>query len=218
MHSVRWTSFLALLLPLLFARLALADLQFTLYHQTLHPHRPKDIVPRGVVSFDPETNTISFTPSSTPDEFALETGIYRIGGFDSKHQRLSPAAFTRLVYDLFTLGANWQDDVKGPVTEEITLFLTADNLLYHISYFVKPSSTHNTIVKVIPDKAILVGPDPILGDPIVPKAETDAPEEVEKTFIQKYWIYIIPVVFILLTSGGGGGGQQEEGGGGSAAE
>jgi hypothetical protein len=97
------------------------------------------------------------------------------------------------------------------------LFLTADDLLYHISYFVKPSSTQNTIVKVIPDKAILVGPDPVLGETIVPKGETDAPEEVEKTFIQKYWIYIIPVVFILLTSGGGGG-QQEEGSGGRAAE
>jgi hypothetical protein len=103
MHSARWTSFLALLLPLLFSRLALADLQFTLYHQTLHPSRPKDILPRGVVSFDPETNTINFTPSSTPDEFASERGIYRIGGFDSQNQRLSPAAFTRLVYRLFAL-------------------------------------------------------------------------------------------------------------------
>jgi hypothetical protein len=95
------------------------------------------------------------------------------------------------------------------------LFLTSDYSLYHISYFCKPSSTQNTVVKVIPDKAIPLGPDPLLNDPVVVKADGEAStEEVEKTLFQKYWMYILPLVFILLTSGGGGGQQQEGGGGG----
>ena len=97
------------------------------------------------------------------------------------------------------------------------MFLTSDNSLYHISYFVKPSSAQNTFVNAIPDKAIPVGPDPILDDAVVVTADGEAPkEEVEKTFLQKYWIYIIPLVFILLTSGGGMGQQQQEGEGGQA--
>lgn len=95
------------------------------------------------------------------------------------------------------------------------MFLTSDNSLYHIGYFVTPSSKQNTIVKILPDKAIPVGPDPILDDPIVVKPDGEEPvDEVEKTFFQKYWIYILPLAFLILTSGGGGGQQQEGGGGG----
>lgn len=93
------------------------------------------------------------------------------------------------------------------MTEEITLYLSPDNIVYHMSYVVKPSQSSDTIVKVITDNSIPSGPDPVLNPPVKVAADGQPPaEEVEKTFLQKYWIYILPLVFILLTSGGGGGG------------
>jgi len=32
----------------------------------------------------------------------------------------------------------------------------------------------------------------------------------QKTLLEKYWIYLIPLVFIVLTSGGGGGAEGGE--------
>lgn len=98
--------------------------------------------------------------------------------------------------------------MKGPVTEEITLYLSSENVLYHISYVLKPAASHSTVIKVVPEKFIQESPNPVLHPPVVVNADGQPPEEeVEKTFLQKYWIYIIPLVFILLTSGGGGGAE-----------
>jgi len=99
MQSVRWHTFgLCLLLSALFsATRAIADLEFTLYHQLLHSDSAPDISPRGLVTYDPETNTVDFAPYTPVIDFTSAKGIYRIGGFDSKSQQLSPAAFTRLV-------------------------------------------------------------------------------------------------------------------------
>jgi len=108
-----------------------------------------------------------------------------------------------------------QGSIKGPISEEITLYLSSDNTVYHISYVVKPSSTADTTVKVVPDRSIQKGPEPVLAAPVVVNPDGQPPvQEPEKTFIQKYWIYILPIIFILLTSGGAGGGGQQEGGGG----
>jgi hypothetical protein len=100
--------------------------------------------------------------------------------------------------------------VKGPVTEEITLYLSSENTLYHISYVLKPATSQSTVVKVVSDKSIPEGPNPVLQRPVIVNSDGQTPEEeVEKTFLQKYWVYLLPVVFILLTSGGGGGGGGE---------
>jgi ER membrane protein complex subunit 10 len=43
--------------------------------------------------------------------------------------------------------------------------------------------------------------------PVVVTPDGQLPEEeVEKTFLQKYWMYILPIILLALTSGGGGGG------------
>jgi hypothetical protein len=101
--------------------------------------------------------------------------------------------------------------VDGPVKEEITLYLSPDNVVYHISYLLRPSTTSETLVNVIPYKLIPEGPEAKLNTPVVVNPDGQPPvEEVEKTFIQKYWVYALPILLILLTSGGGGGGGAEE--------
>jgi hypothetical protein len=96
------------------------------------------------------------------------------------------------------------------VTEEITLYLSSDNVVYHISYSLKPSTSQNTVVKVVTENSIPTTPDPVLNPPVIVNPDGQPPvPEVEKTFLQKYWIYILPIIFILLTSGGGGGGGGE---------
>ena len=100
---------------------------------------------------------------------------------------------------------------KEEVTEEITLYVSSDNVVYHISYVLKPSASKQTLIKVIPDRLIPNGPTPKLNSPVVFNPDGQPPvEEVEKTFLQKYWIYLIPVVLLALTSGGGGGGAAAE--------
>jgi len=87
--------------------------------------------------------------------------------------------------------------------------------VYHISYIVKPSSSADTTVNVITDRSIPKAPEPVLSSPVVVNPDGQLPvQEPEKSFLQKYWIYILPIVFILFTSGGAGGGGQQEGGGG----
>jgi len=91
--------------------------------------------------------------------------------------------------------------------EEITLHVSSDNVVYHISYVLKPASEQSTIVKVIPDRSIPEGPNPALTTPVVVTPDGQPPEEeVEKTFLQKYWMYFLPIAILALTSGGGGGG------------
>ena len=99
MQAVRWHTFgLCLVLSILFsATRVVARLEFTLYHQLLHSDSAPDISPRGVVTYDPDTNTVGYAPYTTVIDLASAKGVYRIGGFDSKSQQLSPAAFTRLV-------------------------------------------------------------------------------------------------------------------------
>jgi hypothetical protein len=64
------------------------------------------------------------------------------------------------------------------------------------------------VIKVVPEKSIQEAPNPVLLPPVIVNPDGEPPEEeVEKTFIQKYWIYLIPLAFILLSSAGGGGGN-----------
>ena len=99
-----------------------------------------------------------------------------------------------------------------PHTEEITLYLSSTNTVYHISYTIRPSSSSSaaTVISVIPYGSVPTGPDPVLLAPVVPTPDGQPPaEQVEKTFLQKYWVYFLPIMLILLTSGGGGGGGEQ---------
>jgi hypothetical protein len=96
------------------------------------------------------------------------------------------------------------------VTEEVTLYLTPENTVYQISYVLRPSTSSSTSIHVIPDRLIPYGPEPVLNTQVVVSPDGTPPvEDRQKTFIEKYWIYLLPVVLIILTSGGGGGGEAE---------
>jgi ER membrane protein complex subunit 10 len=99
---------------------------------------------------------------------------------------------------------------KGPVTEEITLYLSSDYTPYQISYALRPYASEETVVRVVADKSISRGPEPVLSAPVVVNPDGTPPvQEQEKTFIQKYWMYMLPVLLLVLTSGGGGGGEEQ---------
>ena len=74
-----------------------SDLKLTLYHQLVHSESPKDLSPRGVISYDTSRNTASLTEQSEVIDFSFGNGIYRIGVYDSNKKQLGPAAFTKLV-------------------------------------------------------------------------------------------------------------------------
>jgi len=81
-----------------------------------------------------------------------------------------------------------------------------------MSYILKPSTSPGVVIKILTDSSIQKGPDPVLDAPVKVNPEGQSPvEEVEKTFLQKYWVYILPLVFIFLTYGGGGGGGEGRG-------
>jgi hypothetical protein len=92
------------------------------------------------------------------------------------------------------------------------LYLSPENVVYQISYTLKPSTSSSTSIHVIPDRLIPYGPEPVLNTPVAVNPDGIPPvEEKEKTLIEKYWIYLIPLLLIVLTSGGGGGGEGGEG-------
>jgi hypothetical protein len=120
-----------------------------------------------------------------------------------KHWVLQPSPNWYLSFTLILI----QGSVEGPVIEEITLHVSSDDVVYHISYILKSSTSQDTIVKVVPDLLIPEGPSPKLNPPPPVNPDGQPPvEEVEKTFLQKYWIYLVPLVLLAVTSGGGGGG------------
>jgi len=174
-----------------------SSLQFTLSHQLVHSESVKDVTPRGVITYDPTTNSASYDAQSEVVDLGSSEGIYRIGLYDTTIKDLRPAAFTKL------------GSVNGPVNEEITLHVSSENVVYHISYVLKPSRSPTVVVKVLSDRMIPDGPAPKLNIPVVVNPDGQPPvEEVEKTFLQKYWMYLLPVAILIITSGGAGGGEQ----------
>src|SRR5271156_1166675 len=79
---------------------AAAPLQFTLYHQVLHPasakeNADKDITQRGIILYDTTTRTASYESLSPSADLSKDTGVYRIGLYNDKTKQLTPAAFTK---------------------------------------------------------------------------------------------------------------------------
>jgi hypothetical protein len=82
---------------------ATATQKFTLYHQLLHSESSNDITPRGIINYDPSTQSATYEKQSDVVDLTTGDGFYRIGFLDAMSQALSPAAFTRRVFpSLFT--------------------------------------------------------------------------------------------------------------------
>ena len=81
---------------------AATPLQFTLYHQVLHPasaieNADKGITPRGTILYETTTRTATYEPQSPSLDLSKDSGVYRIGLYNDKTKHLAPVAFTKLV-------------------------------------------------------------------------------------------------------------------------
>jgi len=72
-------------------------LTIPIYEQFVHSHSVRDIVPRGVVKYDPAKNSAVYEEQSDAAHLTSGEGIYRIGLYNSKTRQFGPAAFTKLV-------------------------------------------------------------------------------------------------------------------------
>jgi hypothetical protein len=95
--TLRLVSLLLLLLVSCVGVVLASPQQFTLYHQLVHPESARDITPRGVITYDPTTNSASYNAQGEVLDLGFNQGIYRIGFYDTAKNELSPAAFTKLV-------------------------------------------------------------------------------------------------------------------------
>ena len=75
-----------------------STLKFTLFHQLVHSESAQDILPRGVIRYDPIRNSADYTSQSDIVDLSSGTGFYRIGVYDETKKLLSPATFTKLVF------------------------------------------------------------------------------------------------------------------------
>lgn len=114
-----------------------------------------------------------------------------------------------------------QDSLKDPSIAAVTLRLDEAGDVWHVEFssnssvFLLPPVCHGfkfsdkdlqssspkvTILKPTP------GPQPHLNKPVVLTSEGKIPEqEVEKTFLQKYWWVLLGGALLMMSTGGGGG-------------
>jgi hypothetical protein len=90
-----------------------STLKFTLYHQLVHSESAQDILPRGVIRYDPVRNTADYTSQSEVIDLSSGNGVYRVGVFDETKKALAPAGFTKLVFRTKTVD-NCRGLGRGP--------------------------------------------------------------------------------------------------------
>jgi hypothetical protein len=96
--TLRLVSLLVLVLVSCVAVVLASPQQFTLYHQLVHSESARDITPRGVITYDPTTNSASYDAQGEVLDLDSNQGIYRVGFYDTAKKELGPAAFTKLVH------------------------------------------------------------------------------------------------------------------------
>ncbi|KAF9352380.1 ER membrane protein complex subunit 10 [Mortierella sp. AD094] len=105
--------------------------------------------------------------------------------------------------------------VASDFQEEITLHLDQDHRVFAFDYYTTASKCENdhkreyTLKSLDQFKSIKVdlatsevGPKARFAKAQAIKIDQTGKPEVEKTFIQKYWVYIVPVVLMVLFTGG----------------
>lgn len=180
--------------------------------------RPYDISQRGIITFSVDLKNATFEVSdSLSDRIdrSKTPSIYRIG--------------TEIIFGSLLDPIKHLDKIQqgGKSAQEvITLYLDRNDELYHISYEIK-STALATSPKVImnsmkdhTNKAQVTLKTPAgkktakLNTEFGSKENTEGVELVEddivieeevnqKTFFQKYWIYLIPLAVVLLIGGPG---------------
>ncbi|KAK9899935.1 hypothetical protein P389DRAFT_165023 [Cystobasidium minutum MCA 4210] len=161
--------------------------------------------------------------STEKDAFATlsadEGDLYQIG-FEARHSPLdSGVVITNFVS---VPECHLHTESAGPLKDTITLNVQSREDCakpVHLSYKVhgaqvtrcqpgsRATSFNTTIRLSYPDTIA----SPRLHQPVMVNYQPDGTvkePEPEKSFIQKYWMWIVPILLLLMTSGGGG---EEEG-------
>ncbi|CAN6652626.1 hypothetical protein TRVA0_026S00430 [Trichomonascus vanleenenianus] len=147
----------------------------------LQPAGSADVVTHGSITYDTSMGEARFSPESQEKY----TGKACIGiGFEGSD-------FECLAYG----------DVQPEAREEYTLHLNADGKVIKLDYS-RNLSAEGHAVKIFKAAS---GPMPQVKQPIKLVNNEVPKEEPPKTFLQKYWMYIVPVVLMLMVSGGGEG-------------
>lgn len=174
----------------------LTEMQTVTIYDSISIDRPYELRERGSITFSPSTRSGTFSESgalSRPHDGA--TDFYRIGTEDYLAIFNDPPSIV-------------SDDV--PVDETLTLYLDTRGKIFHTSYrMVKASEQPGTFKVEINHMSDHISPDFVLQEiskkaPVGGSAGTGESDEAvpEKTFVQKYWIYAIPLVLVLVMSGG----------------
>lgn len=180
----------------------------TIYDSTSRDY-PLELRERGILTYSVANRSGTFSESgvlSRPHDGA--THVYRIGTED-----IMSAVFKPL-------------DIIGDddgADETLKVHIDSHGEIFHSSYFLsKATKAPGTFTVVIDHMDDHLGPEVILnerkpksggvrpsqkvstdatGQPI--SEEEDEEEVPEKTFLQKYWIYAIPLLLVLVLGGGG---------------
>ncbi|KAK7060511.1 hypothetical protein VNI00_001276 [Paramarasmius palmivorus] len=203
--------------------LAAFSREISLYHRVHLPNGPQStFVERGTVNFDESQSNspIVFRPSASTGEHFSQ--------FAESLQQVPQEHLDRVLYQvaLDRDGINWDiSSVKWchvPSASSETIILHATDLAhastpYAVDYFISPTphdgscpssstaqvnnlATLNTTVSI---RTPRLPPLPELRTPppLTPKGEPVKPEP-EKSFLEKYWMYILAAVVALMMSGG----------------
>ncbi|KAG4305808.1 hypothetical protein PORY_000718 [Pneumocystis oryctolagi] len=168
-----------------------------LYYQIFHELTP-EIVPilRGSIEYNfKEKTTIYHPQSSIYDIKALgshiKNGFYRVGAFDSKKKFKN--GFIPWVILL---------NQNVSISEDIIIYLDNFNNIWHVDYVLDIFNKKKTQTQKVITNAKIIFPAsengvmPIFNKPIVLNANGKPVQE--KTFFQKYWMYIVPLILFLL--------------------
>ncbi|KAK9356696.1 hypothetical protein V1505DRAFT_93381 [Lipomyces doorenjongii] len=91
---------------------------------------------------------------------------------------------------------------SGGAKDIFSLHLTSSGKIWHVDYTYTPMTTaraQSSDVLVFPPNR---GPVAILKAPVT---ITKQVQDENKSFIQKYWMFIVPLVLVFMLGGGGGG-------------
>ncbi|EMR09811.1 hypothetical protein PNEG_01992 [Pneumocystis murina B123] len=174
------------------------DLNFEIFHELTPETTP---VLRGYVKYDFEKEKAVYYHNETLFSFAatwnyMEKGFYRVGAFNSKKK------FKNGFIPWIHLKKLLEQDKD--IHEEIIIYLDNSNEIWHVDYILSILEKRKNQIPEITTSVRIVFPSsengvmPIFNKPITLDPDGKPIENKEKTFFQKYWMYIVPLILILL--------------------
>ncbi|KTW28043.1 hypothetical protein T552_01905 [Pneumocystis carinii B80] len=174
------------------------DLNFEIYHELTPEIAP---ILRGYVKYNFEKETAIYNYNETLFSFAatwnyIDKGFYRVGVFNSKKKLKNgfiPWNHLRKLLE--------QDK---DLHEEIIIYLDNSNDIWHVDYTLNILEKKKNQIPEITTSSRIVFPlsengvMPVFNKPIALDPDGKPIENKEKTFFQKYWMYIVPFILFLL--------------------